>query len=57
MKESELDELDELLKSLVERVKREPGFGREILIGAGILNEDGELREHYKALGEERIKK
>jgi hypothetical protein len=50
MKESERNELDELLKSLVERVKREPGFGREILIGAGILNEDGEFTEHYKTL-------
>jgi hypothetical protein len=52
MKESERNELDELLKSLVERVKREPGFGREILIGAGILNEDGEFTEHYKTLEE-----
>ena len=50
MKESERDELIKVMETLLEDVKRNPKIGRELLIGAGILNEDGTFTEHYKTL-------
>ena len=50
MTEQQRKDLQEVLEETLQRVKKEPGYGKKLLVKAGILNENGTFTEHYKNL-------
>jgi hypothetical protein len=50
MTEEQRKDLLEILEATLQKVKEEPGYGKKLLVNAGILNQDGTFTEHYKTL-------
>jgi hypothetical protein len=52
MTDQEREELLQFMREFREKVKKDKELGKQFLIGAGILNQEGNFTEPYSHLGD-----